>query len=442
MTPHHFLASLRERISLAAGTDHAGTVERIAQGASLTTENVWLMICSAILASIGLDTSSTAVIIGAMLISPLMGPILGVGMAMGVTDRHLLQRSFRELTLGMAASLLASVVYFTISPLAEATPELLSRVHPTLLDVGVAFFGGIAGIVAGSRRSPSLALPGVAIATALMPPLCTAGFGIASGRWNFVLGAMYLFTLNAIFIAVATFLVVRFLRFPHHQESNPRQRRVEHRVVFLVALVAMLPSIWFLYETVVDLRRDARVARYVSEVIERPGRSALQWEVIRDTAGQVLQVYVAGRHVALGELDSLQRRLAEQDLGAIRLELIQSDVSVDDFHQLQGEMQRVVLRAASAGSAQSDSLRQRERRDDSLRISRTAELVRSAFPEMRTVIFSPAIPGEAGDSVGIPGYLVSFTPRVPARERRRLLDRAAGLAARAWEDRPVRVVER
>ncbi|HSA57090.1 MAG TPA: DUF389 domain-containing protein, partial [Gemmatimonadaceae bacterium] len=183
-------------MSLAAGTDREGTVTRVRADVPLRGTNIWLLICSALLACIGLDTSSAAVIIGAMLISPLMAPILGIGVGVGINDRTLMRSALTSFGGATLASLLTATLYFLVTPLGELTPELRSRTIPTLLDVGVAFFGGVAGIVAGSRREKTVAIPGVAIATALMPPLCTAGFGLASGLFSVFFGAIYLFFIN------------------------------------------------------------------------------------------------------------------------------------------------------------------------------------------------------------------------------------------------------
>ncbi len=179
--------------------------------------SLWILVCSTILASIGLDTNSTAVIIGAMLISPLMSPILSVGLSVAIHDKQVLTRSLQNLLIAVAISLSASVIYFFLSPLGEPTPELQARTFPTLLDLMVALFGGISGIVSISRHEQTNAIPGVAIATALMPPLCTAGFGIATANWNYFFGAFYLFFINAVFISLATYLIVRFLHFQANQ---------------------------------------------------------------------------------------------------------------------------------------------------------------------------------------------------------------------------------
>jgi uncharacterized hydrophobic protein (TIGR00271 family) len=174
-------------LDLRATSDFEKAKSTVSEGVSLRGYNLWILVCAALLASLGLDTNSTAVIIGAMLISPLMSPILGVGMAVAIHEKELLIRSLRNLAMAVAISLFASTLYFILTPLGEVTPELQARTFPTLLDVLVALFGGIAGIISISRRDQTNAIPGVAIATALMPPLCTAGFGIATLRWNYFL---------------------------------------------------------------------------------------------------------------------------------------------------------------------------------------------------------------------------------------------------------------
>jgi uncharacterized hydrophobic protein (TIGR00271 family) len=434
--------TVRQRLSLQAGTDVEGTIRRVSLGSALTTENLWLLVCSAILASIGLDTSSAAVVIGAMLISPLMGPILGVGLGMGITDRHLLERSLRELAVGTIFALGASALYFVISPLATATPELIARTRPTLLDVGVAFFGGVAGIVAGSRRDVSLALPGVAIATALMPPICTAGFGLATGEWSFLLGALYLYALNAIFIALATLVVVRLLRFPQHVEATDRERRREHRVVAAVALIATLPSMYFLYETARRLREDGRIASFVRQEVERPGRAAMQWEH-EHGAQELLKIYIAGHPVETAEADSLRASLARYDLTGVRLELVQSDISTQDLRRLEGEVQRGILRAVSMAAASRDSSIAVRARRDSITLEALSGEVASAFPEIRAIAYVPQLNLLAADSARSPRVLLlTFAPRTSPTSRREILIRAGALVkARLGSDSMV-VLER
>ena len=205
--------------------DRWGTVMSIRDGIYLKGSNIWLLISAIAIASIGLDVSSPALLIGAMLISPLMSPILGIGLSIGINDRKTLFGSLKSFGTAVLVSLTTSVIYFSLSPIGTATPEMLSRTSPTVLDVMVAFFGGIAGIVAGSRKDKSAAIPGVAIATALLPPLCVAGFGIAHGDLKIFLGSFYLFFLNSVFISLATYVIVRLLKFPYKEHLSHADKK-------------------------------------------------------------------------------------------------------------------------------------------------------------------------------------------------------------------------
>jgi len=422
------LADLRQRLSLRSGTDQAGTTERLSAGTSLSAESMWLLVCSAVLASIGLDVSSAAVIIGAMLISPLMGPILGAGLAMGIRDRALLQRALRELGIATLISLAASAIYFLLSPLGEPTPELTARTRPTLLDVGVALFGGVAGIVAASRRQQSMALPGVAIATALMPPLCTAGFGLATGNWAFFLGAFYLFLLNAIFIALATFLLVRMLRFPEHEFRDAAHRRRELRLVTVVTVLAVLPSAYFLYDAGRELRERARIAGFIERELEGPGREVYQWEVASSDNGRVLKAYLAGTPVEAERMIAIREAMPAQGLAALRLEVIQSDISASDLARFGGEMQRDIMRTVQAALAARDSAAASAvatGRRDSIPATAVARELAGAFPEIIAVAYLARPDLLAPDSARLPPtLLLTFDPGTSAASRRDILQRA------------------
>jgi len=430
----HLFEALQGRLALRRGTDARGTVQRIAAGATLSAENFWMLGCSAVLASIGLDVGSAAVVIGAMLISPLMGPILGVGLGVGVTDRGLLQRSLRELGLATGLVLLVSALYFLISPLATPTTELLARTRPTLLDVGIAFFGGVAGIIAGSRKEPSIAIPGVAIATALMPPLCTAGFGLATGNWTFLLSAFYLYVLNAVFISLSTFLVVRLLRFPHKEEVTPEELRRERRLVAVVTIVAALPSTFFLYQVARDLREQRRITTFLQREVEAPGRAVPQWEHRHDRGDDVLRIYVAGRPIEGAAVESLQTAVGRYQLGALRLELVQSDISAEDLQRFRGEVQRDILQAVATAGAARDSAVQVRLRGDSLRIAAAAREVASAFPEIEGFAFTPRSNLLASDTAGsVAAVFLTFNSSTALRQRRDILDRAQAMLRRRLE---------
>ena len=215
-----------EFIDLKEGMDREGTVITIKSGRMMRGANAWMLICSILIASLGLDLNSEAVIIGAMLISPLMSPILGIGLGVGINDRETLLDSLRYFVISIVIALFSSVVYFRFTPLGTFTDMIEARTAPTLLDGMVAIFGGLAGIISITRKDKSNAIPGVAIATALMPPLCVAGYGIAKGEMDIALNAFYLFFLNSFFIALTSYLIIRFLRFPYkvHLDKKEGQR--------------------------------------------------------------------------------------------------------------------------------------------------------------------------------------------------------------------------
>ncbi|MFA0961627.1 TIGR00341 family protein [Roseivirga sp. BDSF3-8] len=230
--------------------DEEKTIEEIKKGVPFRGANLWILIFAIFIASIGLNVNSTAVIIGAMLISPLMGPIMGIGLGMGINDLELIKKGVMNLAVAVVISVLTSTIYFMISPLSDAQSELLARTTPTLWDVMIAVFGGLAGIVAGSRREKSNAIPGVAIATALMPPLCTAGYGLATGNLYYFFGAFYLFFINTVFISLSTFLIVRYLKYPKKVfVDEARERRVKSIISFFV-LLTILPSFFTAYQVV------------------------------------------------------------------------------------------------------------------------------------------------------------------------------------------------
>lgn len=240
---------LAELLNLQTDTDE-GSIESIKRSVEFKGGNIWALVFAIFIASVGLNVNSTAVIIGAMLISPLMGPITGVGLAIAIYDFELFKKSMRNLSVATFISVLTSTIYFSITPLNEAQSELLARTYPTIYDVLIAFCGGTIGIIAVTRKEKSNAIPGVAIATALMPPLCTVGYGIAMGNLKFVLGAFYLFFINSFFIGLATVIVVRFLRFKSvNWVDEGLHKRLKSYLIYF-SIIVILPSIYMAYNVI------------------------------------------------------------------------------------------------------------------------------------------------------------------------------------------------
>ncbi len=238
----------------------------IEKGIEFKGTNLWILMCAILVASVGLNMNSTAVIIGAMLISPLMGPINGMGYGIATYDMPLFRRAIKNFTFAVGVSLITSALYFFITPVSTAHSELLARTSPTIYDVLIAFFGGLAGILAISSKLKGNVIPGVAIATALMPPICTAGYGLATLQFNFVFGALYLFTINTVFIAVAALLVCQVLKFPIRSVVDPQKRKGVNRIISAVLLITTVPSIILGYNLVQQENFNEAANRYIQSI--------------------------------------------------------------------------------------------------------------------------------------------------------------------------------
>lgn len=254
-----FVFAFRERI------DHAAVLRDVEADVSMVGSRVWVLMSAIIIASVGLNVNSTAVIIGAMLISPLMGPIIGQGAAVAVWDVRLWIRSARNLAVAVVVSLLTSALYFLISPFSDPQSELIARTTPTLLDAIIAFTGGAVGALALARRERSNVVPGVAIATALMPPLCTAGYGLGTMQWQFLLGGFYLFFINAVCISIATVAVFRVLNFTTADSAAPPRRSIQW-IVVTVLIVTVLPSAFVMVQLLQENVEQRRVERFLAHV--------------------------------------------------------------------------------------------------------------------------------------------------------------------------------
>ncbi|HIC30436.1 MAG TPA: DUF389 domain-containing protein [Flavobacteriaceae bacterium] len=260
---------LHELLDFREDTDRDATIEAIKNDIPFKGATAWILVCSIFVASIGLNANSTAVVIGAMLISPLMGPILGVGLSIAINDIDTLKRSLINLAIMIVLSLLTAFLFFRFFPLSEDTSELLGRVQPDIRDVLIAFFGGLALIIARTKRGTiASVIFGVAIATALMPPLCTAGYGLAKANWKYFGQAMYLFTINTIFIALATFLVLKILRFPMLKYANSAKRKRIARVASLVAIIVMIPAVFTFLSVLKESQFSIDAKNYVNNELK------------------------------------------------------------------------------------------------------------------------------------------------------------------------------
>lgn len=274
--------------------------EEIEKGIVFKGTNLWVLVFAIIVASVGLNMNSTAVIIGAMLISPLMGPINGMGYSVATYDLPLFRRSLKNFGFAVIASLFASTLYFAISPVSTAHSELLARTSPTIYDVLIALFGGLAGIVAISSRLKGNVIPGVAIATALMPPLCTAGYGLATFQFSFFFGAFYLFTINTVFIALSSVLVSQFFQFPITADIPPARKTRINQIIWTVIIITLLPSIYFGFLLVENEEFGQNAQKFTRNVSVVEGSFLLRHEVNQSEKNIVL-IYGGAK------LDSIQK---------------------------------------------------------------------------------------------------------------------------------------
>lgn len=334
---------LHRIFSIHEGTDKEKTIRAISEGVNLRGYNIWILICSAMLASIGLDTNSTAVIIGAMLISPLMSPILGVGLSIAIHDKELLFRSVRNLSIAVTLSLATSILFFLLTPLRDVTSEIQARTYPTLLDVLIALFGGVAGIVSASRREKTNAIPGVAIATALMPPLCTAGYGIATAQWSYFFGAFYLFFINAVFISLATFLIAKYLKFHEKEYVDQRLQKLYSRWFTVLAVIVILPSIYFLYTVYKKESAKKQLQVLVLDQIQSRGNEILKWELQPADSVTLIKVYHSGNPISRYEVASIDSALRQNGLSDYRLKVFRVNLTKDEISSLTAEAARQAI---------------------------------------------------------------------------------------------------
>lgn len=320
---------IRERFDLTSDSaQESVVVENITKGIEFGGTNLWILIFATFVASLGLNVNSTAVIIGAMLISPLMGPIMGIGLSLGINNFELFKRSLRNFGFMIGVSLLTSTLYFWISPMNYAQSELLARTTPTTYDVLIAFFGGLAGFVAQSRVDRvSTVIPGVAIATALMPPLCTAGFGLATGNVTFFFGALYLFLINTVFIAFATYFIVRFLKYSPKEFLDKQREKQVKRYMVIILFCAFVPSVILAYRIINRTNFENEADKYVATVFNFSKTIVI--DVVKkyhvEGKGSEIELVLVGEPLTQQLIDVATKRLTEFGLKDTKLIINQTE---------------------------------------------------------------------------------------------------------------------
>ena len=308
---------LREYLDLRKDKDNElETVDSIRKGVEFKGANLWILIFAIFMASLGLNVNSTAVIIGAMLISPLMGPIMGVGLSVGLNDFELMKRSLKSFLITTLFSVTTATVFFLVSPVAEGQSELLARTSPTIYDVFIALMGGLAGVVALSTKEKGNVIPGVAIATALMPPLCTAGYGLATG-------AFYLYFINSVFISLATFIGVRVMHFQRKEFVDKNREKKVRKYIVLIAVLTMCPAVYLTVGIIQDTFFESAANRFVNEQLAFENTQVLDKKIHHEGKHHEIRVVLIGQEVPEASIAIARSKMKEYKLENTKLVVLQ-----------------------------------------------------------------------------------------------------------------------
>ncbi|HPH22404.1 MAG TPA: DUF389 domain-containing protein [Chitinophagaceae bacterium] len=398
--------------------DYVAVADQLEKGVVFKGTNLWVLIFAIFVASLGLNVNSTAVIIGAMLISPLMGPIMGLGLGLGINDIALLKKAGTNFLVATGVALATSTFFFSISPINNAHSEILARISPNIYDVLIALFGGLAGMLATSSKNKGNVIPGVAIATALMPPLCTAGYGLATLQFQFFFGAFYLFIINTVFIAIATFLVVRFLKFPFKELQNAASQKMAKRVVTTIVLATLLPSIYFGYTMIQQSNFIQNASRYIEQETTLPNDYLLSKKI--DAKHRKITLVYGGKGIEEKEIKMLESKLKNFNLTKTTLEVKQG------FSYIKETEENSLLNNINQASAQKDLIiKQLQVQIDS--IHTTQQLSEQVYKELKaqnTGIISAIVQPTFvyTDSTTVKSYLVAIetTSKILDKERLQL----------------------
>ena len=320
-------------VNLHTGEEQKEKVlENIKSNISFRGSNLWILACAIVIASVGLNVNSTAVIIGAMLISPLMGPIVGAGFALAIFDFDLLKRSGKNLLIATFVSLSVATIYFFISPFKETQSELLARTSPNIYDVMIAFFGGLVGVIALTRVEKGNPIPGVAIATALMPPLCTAGYGLATANFPYFFGAFYLYSINCFFICISTFLIIKYLKYPPVKILNEKfEKKIRYNITVLIFLM-ILPSFYLAYTLFQEKTFNQKVEQFVTKEFSDNGYTLIYKNITYKTNPKKMEFAFLTKKFTPEELEVLKKKLLQYDITNTELNIRQ------DTKDIKGEI--------------------------------------------------------------------------------------------------------
>ncbi len=337
----YFSDLIDDILHLEKGVDKKATITEIKSKQSMSGANAWMLMCSIMIASIGLNLDSQAVIIGAMLISPLMSPILGIGLGVAINDKNALYHALMHFSAAIIIALVSSTLYFLVTPLDDLTTEIAARTAPTFLDILIAVFGGIAGILSIARKDIATTLPGVAIATALMPPLCVAGFGLANGEWEIAIKAFYLFFLNTFFVAFATYVILRKMRFPNKVYTSPKERKKNMMIITIFSIMMIIPSLLIFKTVYKKYQTKEKLKTFVQSAFDSEDSNYIDgYKLYPPENPNKLILKVYGTRINKTRIPELLEKLNQCDLSEINsVEIISTtEIDLNKVNQMRADL--------------------------------------------------------------------------------------------------------
>ncbi|MDI6051046.1 DUF389 domain-containing protein [Flavobacterium sp. XS2P24] len=363
--------------------EQRNVLENIKSNISFRGSNLWVLACAIVIASIGLNVNSTAVIIGAMLISPLMSPIVGAGFALAIYDFELLKKSGKNLFIATIVSLVVASIYFFISPFKETQSELLARTSPNIYDVLIAFFGGLVGVIAITRVEKGNPIPGVAIATALMPPLCTAGYGLAIGNFSYFFGAFYLYSINCFFICISTFLIVKYLKYEPVRSLNPKfEKQIRYGITSLI-LIMIIPSFYLAYNLLNEKKYAQKVEQFISNEFTNKGYTIIYMNTKFNSNPKKIEVAFLTKKFNTEEIKALNQKLVQYDISNTKLKIKQDakDLKSEILNELNNQNKNLSEKDILINNLQNEL---GEYKFDNSDIHKELKIL---FPELKNVSF-------------------------------------------------------
>lgn len=412
------IENLRTLFNLKADTDEPGTVEMVRSNVAFRSANAWTLIFAILIASVGLNINSPPIIIGAMLISPLMGPIVGAGLAMGINDFVLLKRALKNFGYAVLISIVTAAIYFLITPLSEVQSELLARTQPTFFDVLVALFGGAAGIIALSRKEKgNNAIPGVAIATSLMPPLCTAGFGLANAEPKYFIGALYLFIINSVFIFIATYVFTRYMGFQKVSTLAEAREKLIHRWVAALAIIVIVPSVILVWKLQQESAFRARALSFIKREFRFPNSFVVGHEVLFDWGQQKIMLEMIGEALSEEQIELINEKLKRYsiDPNALEIRHISLEENLEKRFAEKINTESALVADLRAQLAQREVELKRSKESNELSAKLTLEAT-TVIPDLRRIIVTD-IPMENSESARMIFIVWRSAPKKSERER-------------------------